>query len=101
MIIEIQLQLNQTDRIVYQILDRKTVKLQCTSSKRLRSTSTETSDTETAANKKNRSLSSNSTNSSQEKSVPGDNCNGKIIEIVETGIFVIIVSIINFYVIYI
>ena len=28
-------------------------------------------------------------------------CNGKIIEIVETGIFVKILSIINFYVIYI
>ena len=76
MIIEIQLKLNQTDRIVYQILDRKKSKTsQCTSSKRLRSPSTETSDTETAASKKNRSLSSNSTDSLQEKRVPGDNEN--------------------------
>ena len=57
------------------IRSKKSKTSQCTSSKRLRSASTETSDTETAANKKNRSLSSNSTNSSQEKRVPGDNEN--------------------------
>jgi hypothetical protein len=46
------------------------------SSKRFRSPSIETSlDTQTAANKKNRPLSSNSTNSSQEKRAHDDNEN--------------------------
>jgi hypothetical protein len=47
-----------------------------TSSKRFRSPSIETSsDTETTANKKNRPLSLNSTNSSQEKRALDDNEN--------------------------
>ncbi|CAF1024225.1 unnamed protein product [Rotaria sp. Silwood1] len=55
---------------------KKSKTSQRTSSKRFRSPSTETSsDTETTANKKNRSLSSNSTNSSPEKRALDDNKN--------------------------
>ncbi|CAF1066801.1 unnamed protein product [Rotaria sordida] len=55
---------------------KKSKTSQRTSSKRFRSPSTETSsDTEITANKKNRSLSSNSTNSSQEKRALDNNEN--------------------------
>ena len=72
MIIEILLQLNQIDRTTYQILDRKMVKLHNDfdhhQQKHLQMR-------KLLLIKRNQSLSSNSTNSSQEKRVPDDHEN--------------------------